>query len=83
MELDSWPSLCAVSVDFTFEYDGDAVTVVDQSGNRAQAVFFGQFLVCDFDESDAQLVGFVVNVLQFAEDFLALFVLRPIWQQKH
>ena len=66
----------------TFVDDRYAVAVVDQSGQRGEAVLFGQFLVGDFDESDAQLIGLVVNVLQFAQDLLALFALRPIWQSR-
>ena len=65
-----------------FVDDWYAIAVVDQSGQRGEAVLFGQFLVGDFDESDAQLIGLVVNVLQFAQDLLALFALRPIWQSR-
>ena len=65
---------------FTFKNDRDAVAVVDQSGQRAQTVFFGQFLVCDFNESDSKLIGLVVNVFQFTKNFFTFFVLWTIWR---
>lgn len=62
----------------TFEDDGNAVAVINESGKSSQIIVFGESLIGDLDESDAQLVGLVVDVLQLAEDLLALLVERLV-----
>lgn len=43
------------------------MSVVYQLWQRSQIVLFGQVIVVDLDETDVQLVGFIVNVLQLLQ----------------
>ena len=63
---------------FTFIDDGYAVAIVNQRWQGAQAVLFGQVFIRNFDERNAQLVSFVVNVFQLAQNLFALLTLGPI-----
>ena len=51
----------------TFVDAGDFVLKVNKSRKVIQSVLFGLVQIADFDESDAVLVAFVVDVLQFFE----------------
>ena len=55
---------------------GDLVLEVDQSRELVDAVLLGFVGVVDLDESDALLVTFIVDMLQFGQDIFAfLFIL--------
>ena len=55
---------------FTFVTFRLAVGEEDEGGHFGQFVLFSQTVVVRFDESDVQLVSFVVNLLQFGQDLL-------------
>ena len=56
----------------TVIHDRNSVPVVDERRQRIQGVLVSQSLVVDLDEGDAQLVGFVVDVLQLFEGAFTL-----------
>lgn len=64
--------------------DRNLVSVVDQYWKRAEIVLIRELLVRDFYETDTQLVGFVVDVLQFLkslETLFAVWLVCPIWNK--
>ena len=52
----------------TVEHTGHVVFKVDERGQVIDSVLFGHVVIVDFDETDALLVAFVVNVFQFGQD---------------
>lgn len=64
---------------YTFIDDWCLMPIVDQYRQIAQIVFIGQCLVVDLDKTDAQLIGLVVDILQFLQGLGALAALLFIW----
>lgn len=65
--------------------DRNLVPVIDQNWKGAQIVLIRELLIRDLHEADAQLVGFVVDVLQFLkglETLFAVWLVCPIWNKK-
>lgn len=62
----------------TFEENGNLAAIVDERGQAAQVVLFGQRTVVDFYKTDAQLVRLVVNVFQFLQSLGAPFAFRLV-----
>lgn len=60
---------------YTFIDDRRLMAIVDQYRQIAQIVFIGQCLVVDLDEADAQLIGLIVDILQFLQGLGALAAL--------
>lgn len=80
---------CGVGVEWiywvygsTFVYDRSLVAVVDQCWQIAQIVLVSERLVVYLHESDAQLVGLVVDVLQFLQGLGALAALLLVWRSR-
>jgi hypothetical protein len=61
------------------------MSIVHQNGKRSEIILLGESFVCNLDESDAKLIGLVVDVLQLLESSSALFTIRlvcPISNEK-
>lgn len=60
------------------------MSVVDQNRKLSEIVLLGESFVCNLDESDTQLIGLVIDVLQFLKGLCALLTVRfvcPILNQ--
>jgi len=60
--------------------DRSLVAVVDQGWQIAEVVLVGQGLVVNFHKPNAQLIGFVVDILQLLQGLGALAALLFVWR---
>lgn len=64
---------------FTLEQDGNLPPIVHQRGQTAQIVLVGQRGIVDLHETDAQLIGLVIDVLQLLQCLGAALAFRLVW----